>query len=82
MEYLLNDQKLSIAGERKCEVCWKLLFIYFFFYFLTFAYPSEFLNDKRDFPRKISPEIIVCHVEAVRQPTGAFPPTEVNNKTK
>ena len=54
---------------------------FFFFYFLTFAYPSEFLNDKRDFPRKISPEIIVCHVEAVRQPTGAFPPTEVNNKT-
>ena len=63
---------------------WGMLeaFSYFFFYFQTFAYPSEFLNEKRDFPLKISPEIIARHVEAVRQPTGAFPPTEVNNKTK
>ena len=56
------------------ELMWGMLeaFSYFFFYFQTFAYPSEFLNEKWDFPLKISPEIIVCHVEAVRQPTGAF----------
>ena len=66
------------------ELMWGMLeaFSYLFFYFQNFAYPSEFLNDKRDFLRKISPERVVCHVEAVRQPTGAFPPTEVNNKTK
>ena len=57
-------------------------FSYFFFNFQTFACPSDFLNDKRDFPLKISLEIIACNVEAVRQPTGAFPPTEVNKKTK
>ena len=81
MEYLWNDQRLSIAGERT-DVRYVGSFSYYFFYFQTFAYPSEFLNEKRDFPLKISPEIIVCHVEAVRQPTGAFPPTEVNNETK
>ena len=74
MEYLWNDQKLSIAGERT-DVRYAGSF------YLFFAYPSEFLNDKRDFPLKISPEIIVCHVEAVRQPTWAFPPTKVNNIT-
>ena len=83
MECLWNDQKLSIAIglERKWEVCWKLLVIFFFF-FQSFAHPNDYLNNKRDFLRKIAPEIVVCHVEAVRQGTVALPPTKVNDKTK
>ena len=42
-------------------------FSYFFFFFQTFAYPNDYLNNKRDFLRKIAPEIVLCHVEAVRQ---------------
>ena len=55
MEYLWNDQKLSIAGERT-DVRYVGSFWLFLFYFQTFGYPSEFLNDKKDFPLKISPD--------------------------
>ena len=53
MEYLLNDQKLSIAGEKKCEVCWKLLFIYLFFStFWLLPTLASFWMTKGIFPEK------------------------------
>ena len=52
MEYLWNDQKLSIAGERKCEVCWKLLFIYFFSTFWLLPTLANFWMTKGIFPEK------------------------------
>ena len=52
MEYLWNDQKLSIAGERKCEVCWKLLFIFFFSTFWLLPTLASFWMTKGIFPEK------------------------------
>ena len=55
-------------------VCWKLL--------VVFCLPQRVFEWQKGFSLKISPEIIVCHFEAVRQPTGAFQPTEIKKENE